>query len=124
MSNSGIEFESHTLTHPDLTKITPQELDKEIYSPIKHLKSLINKESKILCYPYGLYNQKVIDAAIKIGYKYAVTIDFGLNTSKTNKYQLKRMMMNPEENLNFFKLKLTPLWSLLRKISHGVIKDD
>ena len=125
MNNYEIEFESHTLTHPDLTKITPQELDKELSLPIRYLKTLTKKDSKILCYPYGLYNQKVVNSAIEKGYKYAVTIDFGLNTLKTDKYRLRRIMMNPEENLSFFKLKLTPLWSSLRKLYHfGNEKDD
>jgi Polysaccharide deacetylase len=52
--NNGFEFGDHTITHPLLSKLSDEEVQKEIAVPIKNMKS-INPIVKvdILCLPHG-----------------------------------------------------------------------
>lgn len=59
---------AHTLTHPDLTKLAPEELRHELEAS----RAVLNTEA--FAYPYGIYNEEVISAVKKAGYKAAFVI--------------------------------------------------
>ncbi|RMA93075.1 polysaccharide deacetylase [Hydrogenothermus marinus] len=73
--SKGYKIGSHTLTHPDLTKLSDEELKKEIFDSKKILEDKLGVEIDTFCYPYGYYNDKVTEMVKKAGYKYAFLVE-------------------------------------------------
>ena len=67
------EVASHSLTHPHLTKLTPDELTHELAESRKQLEDLFQRPVRGFAYPYGDYNAAVKDALRQHGYVYART---------------------------------------------------
>lgn len=73
LSGAGMLVESHTVTHPDLTKIDSTKLDAELTTSRQSLENGLGKEVQFLAYPGGANNTTVEAAAKKAGYLLAVT---------------------------------------------------
>ena len=86
MSDSGFfSIQSHTATHPDLTKINNYE--DELKKAKDKIQQMTGKPVIALAYPYGKYNRKVI-AETKKYYKYGLTTDPGAFSEKGNEDEL------------------------------------
>lgn len=66
----GYEFGSHTLTHPDLTKLTNRELIKEVKESKRILEDRLGRID-FFSYPLGRYNRRVKEIVKDAGYKLA-----------------------------------------------------
>ena len=62
------EIGCHTMTHQWLTKIREDQAYREILDSKLFLESIIKKEIKSFCYPYGNYNDKIINLVKKEGF--------------------------------------------------------
>lgn len=69
LSNMGFNFQSHTVSHVDMTGLGIDELREELAVSKNYLSNLINKDIDEICCPIGFYNEQVIDEAKKAGYK-------------------------------------------------------
>ncbi len=78
MSRMGMEIGSHTVTHPDLRRLSRARLLVELATSKKQLQRLIYQPVNSLAYPSGAYDQGVISAAIRSGYTSARTTDRGV----------------------------------------------
>lgn len=88
--NAGHEIGSHSVTHPDLTTLTPQQLTYEITHSKQYLEGIVGVGNiKNFATPYGAYNNAVIDALDDL-YGSHRSVDTGYN-SKDNfrPYQMK-----------------------------------
>ncbi|MBA7597475.1 Poly-beta-1,6-N-acetyl-D-glucosamine N-deacetylase [subsurface metagenome] len=56
MSNNGIEFGSHSITHPSLTSLSRKEAWREIKDSKLKIEAMIQKTIKFFSYPYGDFN--------------------------------------------------------------------
>lgn len=75
---SGQEIGVHTYSHPDLTKLSYEEMYKEISSCKDFLESELDIKVDTFSYPFGIYNDEVIKAVKELGFKTAVTTKEGL----------------------------------------------
>ena len=66
---------SHTVTHPDLTKLSVTNIDSELINSKNYLENIINKPVEYFAYPYGNYNGIVVENVKKAGYRAAFGID-------------------------------------------------
>lgn len=101
-----LNFQSHTITHPILTKIKEKELEYELKTSKEKLEALTGEKVNGLAYPEGYYNQKVIDKASKY-YKYAVISGGGMHYENDGNYEIRRIYIPRELNIEGFKKKLT-----------------
>lgn len=79
--SQGFRVGSHTVNHKSLEKISPEEVKFELEES-KRIITELTGSCDWLAYPYGEYNQSVVEAVRKAGYKYARTtlpFDFGEN---------------------------------------------
>ena len=90
MSAAGFEIGSHTLTHPHLTDLNEEQLQRELIDSKHTLEDLIGREVSSLSYPYGDYDDRVLAAAIVAGYKYAVSARLG-TAGRTSIYEIPRI---------------------------------
>jgi len=86
IKNLAKDFEigAHTLTHPHLSKIPLKKADYEIRESKKYLENLTGRKITSFCYPYGDYNQDVVNLVRKNGFTFARTIK-RFTFSKQNK---------------------------------------
>lgn len=59
MHKYGIEFGSHTSTHPDLTRIPIRQAEQEIAHSKSKIQDYLGAEVKVFAYPCGKYNSKI-----------------------------------------------------------------
>lgn len=81
MADAGFEIGSHTVNHPHLTLIPDDQLEQEIVDSKRALEDIIGKEVISFSYPYGDLDERVTQAVIAAGYKYAVVTKLGVPAS-------------------------------------------
>jgi peptidoglycan/xylan/chitin deacetylase (PgdA/CDA1 family) len=71
------EIGAHTLTHPDLDKISIESAKDEILGSKEYLENLLDRDVKMFCYPRGRYNDEIIKIVKKTGFIGARTCSYG-----------------------------------------------
>jgi peptidoglycan/xylan/chitin deacetylase (PgdA/CDA1 family) len=89
----GWEVDSHTVSHPDLTKLGAAELRHELVASRRRLRNLFHVPVDFLCYPGGAYNARTVAAVRKAGYVGALTCDYSL-ARRSRPYTLCRIALN------------------------------
>lgn len=114
MESHCISFGSHTLTHPNLTKIPIEIAEKEIKDSKVLLEKKLLRKVDYFCYPKGYFNEKVIKTVQNAGYSGAVVTPIH-KRFKNSLFTLKRIGIYRHDNIFRFKIKLSPLFSIIRK---------
>ncbi len=70
---SGHEVAVHSLTHPRLELLDEETIFNELSLDSKNIQNIFGQAPVGMAYPYGTYNQTVIDVAKSLGIKYART---------------------------------------------------
>ena len=114
MKECGIEFASHTLSHPDLTKISIDEAKKEIEEAKEKLEGLLSGGVVSFCYPFGYFNKGIAEQVKVTGHKLAVVTPRSSGIRETM-FSLKRIgIYKKDENFLRFKIKMSRFFNLLR----------
>jgi len=69
LCEQGFEFGSHSVNHPDLTRIDEKDMYRELDYSKKEIEDKIGKTVKYISFPFGRYNQRVIENCKKVGYE-------------------------------------------------------
>jgi len=109
MKKNGIEFGSHTCSHPILSGLTKKEMEYEVAFSKAEIENKLQDSVISFCYPNGRtidFNSDVISTVADSGYLAAVTTIAGLNHLRDeDPYALKRLSItNAEEKEIFFSL--------------------
>jgi len=59
------EIGSHTMTHPYLNELSDSEIEFELASSKKLLSEIIGKEIEVVAFPYGRYDERVLNISRK-----------------------------------------------------------
>ncbi|HET7433756.1 MAG TPA: polysaccharide deacetylase family protein [Thermoanaerobaculia bacterium] len=120
MSNAGGDMESHSLSHPYLSRKRHRGLDDTTYAQwlaheMAESKRRLEKETgktvQFLAYPYGDYDQGVADAAEAAGYTAALTCEFGRVKAGSDPFRMKRVVIDKRMDFAAFRhyLGTTPM---------------
>ncbi len=94
LAKAGIEIGGHTVNHPILAKLSKNEALEEISEGKKTLEDIINKKIRFFAYPNGKpgqdYNLDQTEIVKHVGFEAAVSTEWGVSSSKSDKYQLAR----------------------------------
>lgn len=109
MKLSGFEVGSHTLSHCNLTKKLKDEsekayierVEKELVLSKQIIDKKLNQNTVALAFPYGAYNQQVLDLCEKAGYKLGLSVKRGGNPFFSNPLSLRRSQLLSRD-LNYF----------------------
>lgn len=74
MQGAGIDFQSHSDAHLDLTQLSFEECVKDLADSREFLADLLGRHVDVLAYPRGRHNATVREAAARAGYAYAVAL--------------------------------------------------
>jgi len=108
MSENGIDFGAHSLTHPILTNMPPDAARHEIASSKLEIQSRIGKNADFFCYPNGVYSADVSNIVKESGFAGAVTTDPNWISTRTDPYLLGRVPGS--DDFNILKAVLCGLW--------------
>lgn len=65
---AGHEIGNHSVSHPDMTDMTPEQISAQIQAAHEKIRELTGREAFLFRAPYGAYNSKVIDTVKNNGY--------------------------------------------------------
>jgi len=92
MSDYGIEIGSHTVNHPFLTHMREEEMLFELKKSKENIEAKIGKEVKSVAYPFGIYNEKVMECAKKCGYQFGLSYEHKISKyNENNRYNIPRV---------------------------------
>ena len=106
MHNYGVKFGSHTLKHADLTKCDDNKKEEEIAGSKKSLEEKLGIEINSIAYPYGNYDDKVLELAIKAGYKYGLATDRAPLSLHEHLFKMRRIAIFPNTTNFHFRRKV------------------
>ena len=103
MNDNGVEFGSHTCSHPILSQLNLKDLEHELLDSKREIEGKLRREVTSLSYPNGRaedINNTVIKITKKAGYSSAVTTMKGLNSvSNTDSLLLKRVAVSTDNKI-------------------------
>lgn len=99
--SAGWELASHSITHPDLTTVEPEQLAAEVEKSKRGLERQFGVEIEHFCYPAGQYDEVVAGEVKKAGYTTASSVEPGL-ASPDERYDLNRIRINGSDGLSGF----------------------
>jgi peptidoglycan/xylan/chitin deacetylase (PgdA/CDA1 family) len=91
LAAAGNEIGSHTLTHSDLTTLSPERLRRELVESRDRLARLVGQPILSFCYPAGRQNAAVRKAVEAAGYGTAVTVQPGLHKASDDRFGIPRV---------------------------------
>ncbi len=109
MQQAGIEFGSHTLNHPRLTRIPETVARAEIHDAKRILEDRLGEPVDWFAYPYGDYNERILAITREAGYRLACSVRAGFNRADVEPLLLRRIDVAGTDNV----------WQLLQKIRYG-----
>ena len=123
LADAGWEIGSHSCSHQRLPQLRPAELERELVRSRARIEDELKRPCLSFCYPFGDFNDVVVQAVKKAGYTAACTSRFVRATPHT----YPRILIDREDGGFLFRLKIarsaqvirrspawrlmTPLWS-------------
>ncbi|GEM_PF-1823554 len=104
MQKYGMALESHTKSHLNLGFVEEKEkagdfsvlLDRELSDPLEYIEKEFDYTPTTLAYPYGVYDDRIIQETEKLNYQLAFTVNPGPNDRTVPPLKLKRdLILNP-----------------------------
>lgn len=117
MMKYGISFGSHSKTHNKISSLSNDDAIKEIVGSKKEIEEALSCKINSFAFPFG--QKKDIgslntDIFLNNGYNFVLTTNWGINKFKSiNNFNLKRIIINPEDNFLDFKRKLSGRWNFI-----------
>ncbi len=100
MAAAGMDIQAHTLSHPHLRTLAPDAAYKEIVESKAILEKRLGKPIIALAYPFGEYNNAVIDLLKRAGFESAVTLAAGYRQRADELFTLHRIRMSYNDTLD------------------------
>jgi peptidoglycan/xylan/chitin deacetylase (PgdA/CDA1 family) len=103
----------HSYHHKRLGIMSTNQAEIEIYKCKNWLEKLLKKEIIHFSFPYGSYNNELIELLKKHNFHSSSTVKFGSNTLDSNFYELKRTDIFSYDSLSDFVSKVNGNWDWL-----------
>lgn len=109
MDESGyVDIQSHTHSHGDMTQLTPEELKYDLRMSRYLIEKNLNKKCSFLAYPYGFYNDTVLNIATDAGFLITSQVANDISSTAYGKIEpIKRITtwgsLTPEQLLELIK---------------------
>ncbi|MBV9799564.1 MAG: polysaccharide deacetylase family protein [Solirubrobacterales bacterium] len=100
-----IELGSHSLSHPHLTRIDVARLRNEVTTSRHKLAELIGSHVSLLAFPYGEYDDRVVDTCWQAGYERVFGIDPWSADPAGRDFVRGRVAVDPSDGPLVFRLK-------------------
>ncbi len=108
LANAGFEIGSHTVHHPDLTRISTASLEKELKESKRHIEDMTGKQAHIISFPFGRYDDRVIEWSRKTGYQHGC--GFWIRKKSHQPFVFERKAYYLFDNKHNLRAKLDDHW--------------
>jgi peptidoglycan/xylan/chitin deacetylase (PgdA/CDA1 family) len=108
----GFAFGSHARTHPDLTRLSLEDLRDEVAGSKLEIESALGGPVRTFSYPYGRMNDLVRREAERAGYRAAFTL-YPPRSARRDRYGLRREGIWVIDSVANVKAKLGTGWPFL-----------
>jgi peptidoglycan/xylan/chitin deacetylase (PgdA/CDA1 family) len=112
LAESGWEIGSHTCSHPHLTELDEDTLDREMILSRKACEQHMGRPCMTIAYPYGDYDARVAAAAGRAGYQAACTLPARFHEAQPLEWP--RVGVYHGDDDRRFRMKVSPLMRRLR----------
>ena len=122
MQRYGVEFGAHTLSHPDLTRLSIELAEREICDSKLIIENNLNASVACFAYPYGRYNNQSREIVSR-HFACACSDQLGLLNPRTDLYALERVdayYVRSEMLLGLIPGTLFPLYVKARNIPRTI----
>jgi peptidoglycan/xylan/chitin deacetylase (PgdA/CDA1 family) len=127
MSDNGLSFEDHTLSHISLPKASDEEISNQLVKSKEALEWRIGRKVEYLAYPGGEYGQRVIQLTKDAGFRAAFTVNFGRDRVNSTLYTLNRIPIFGGGSHTFYhfwlRLKFTRVFNALQNFKAFLLKE-
>ena len=127
LDRSGtLEFEAHSVTHPNLLATGDERAAREIEDSKSELEAHLGRPVSAFSYPAGLFGERERRLVAAAGYRVAVSCEPGVNLPHTDRFALRRRQVDARDRLFDFRAKVTgghdsplPLRGIYRALRYG-----
>ena len=102
-----LNFEAHSLTHPNLLRLDEDAARREIAESKKELEERLGRAVTVFCYPAGVFSARESRLVEEAGFTAAVSCEPGANTASADRFALRRIQIDRRDRLIDFKAKLS-----------------
>lgn len=106
MQRNGFSFESHSITHPIITEINPEQAKEEISCSKEILEKNLESPIRFFAYRGGHFNDQIKNMVASSGYVAAVCSKGGYNDEKSDRFALFRIPIRRSDSLPKFSAKV------------------
>jgi len=106
MADAGMEFGSHSATHPRLTELDDTNLMRELEGSRQRLSECLNGPIEAIAYPYGRFDDRVVKAAAEAGYRLGFTTAAGTANAVAEPLRVRRITIEGTDSLGCFARKI------------------
>jgi peptidoglycan/xylan/chitin deacetylase (PgdA/CDA1 family) len=113
MQQQGIEFGAHTMTHPAMSRLEPQEAERELRESKQLIEDRLQTPVQDFAYPFGQpwdCSPEVEQQIARMGFRSAVTTSWGVNRSGANPLALRRPQIGQEGSLSLYAFQMNQLF--------------
>ena len=115
-TSKGVEFGSHTVSHPHLTSLRDSELASELATSKERLEDELGRPCRFLAYPYGEHDAGVRRAARSAGYDGA----FALRADGGDLFAIPRVDLYRSDGRLRVGLKTSAAYRPLQRVRAGL----
>jgi peptidoglycan/xylan/chitin deacetylase (PgdA/CDA1 family) len=106
LQSNGIDIQSHTLDHEELTTLSYEKQLTTLKESKKILENLLGKKVNYIAYPYAKYNDNTIKAAKDAGYVMGFILGGKVATKNDGIYTLHRICVIPSDSMDVLRARL------------------
>jgi peptidoglycan/xylan/chitin deacetylase (PgdA/CDA1 family) len=112
LARSGVEFGSHTVSHPQLRDLSWTAIVPELADSRRALEDMIGSEVRLFSYPFRFpeedtqFTDRFASVLAEQGYTGGVTTVIGVSSRGDNPLFLRRLPVNELDDQRFFQAKL------------------
>jgi peptidoglycan/xylan/chitin deacetylase (PgdA/CDA1 family) len=121
-----VDIGAHTLTHPRLDQLAPDEANREIQVSKLELSTLLGRNVTAFCYPHGAYTPETVELVGRSGFETACTVEPGTALRLKSRLEICRVYVSPTMTLSEFAAALTCAsdWRLaVRRTLRRIVRD-
>ncbi len=125
LQSAGIEFGSHTVTHPELKRLNLDDLRYEVRSSKETIEERLGCPVRSFSYPYAfpetnrLFRQKLRRMLEESGYENGVSTIIGTADRAGDRYFMKRLPVNTHDDPRLFRAKLDGAYDWLHTVQYA-----
>jgi peptidoglycan/xylan/chitin deacetylase (PgdA/CDA1 family) len=121
-----LEFEAHSVTHPNLLTVDDRRAADEIINCRYELERRLGRPATAFSYPAGLFEERERRLVMQAGYRVAVSCKPGINLPSTDRFALRRRQVDAGDRLLDFRAKVggghdtpLPFRGVYRRVRYG-----